>query len=388
MSTSEDFAIPLMVPNLCGNEAAYLLECIESNQVSTVGSFVPRLENRIQQLTGSENVICTNSGTSALHSILAALEVGIDDLVIVQDYTFIATANAVSMTGASVWILGIDASTRSLDPQILQEALQEQTIRVNDKIFHANSGKRVRAVIQTFTDGHPGYVNQLHSICKDFSLPLVIDGAGALGAEYGNQKLGNLGDAQVISFNGNKTFTAGSGGAALITDKKLADATRVLCSVGRNSKDYQFDRLGYNYRMANINAAVCLGQLENFDLFLQKKREILYRYKHELSEFQVRFLDEDSSTRSSCWTSNLLVEIDQENIIRDILRMLTEKSIQARVFWKPIHLQPPYKNSLVGTTRVADKIWDKIISLPSSTSLTELDQIDVVETIKTILGKA
>jgi perosamine synthetase len=387
LSNRGEFSIPLMVPNLCGNELKYLEECLETNQVSTLGDFVPKVEELLEALTGSSNVIATNSGTSALHAILAALGIGIGDLVIVQDYTFIATANAVSMTGASVWILGVNPETRSLDPELLQDTLKKETRFLNGDLIHTLSGKIVRAIIQTFTDGHPGYVADLHHICKEFSLPLIIDGAGALGCEYNSQKLGNLGDAQIVSFNGNKTFTAGSGGAALIQNDDLAETIRTICSVGRTSTDYKFDRIGFNYRMANVNAAICLGQLENYDQFLDKKRDVLNRYKNGLSEFDVSFLREDYLTKSSCWTSNILISSEKEHAVDKVLIELEKNSIQARVFWKPLHLQTPYGTSFTGITRVSEQFWDKVVTLPCSTSLREADQSKVLDIVREALVK-
>ena len=271
--------IPLAIPNLSGNEAKYLAQCVSTNFVSTVGPFVTTFESLAADLEGFPHCVATNTGTSALHVALRALGVEYGDLVIMPSYTFIATANAVRMSGGEPWLFDIDPESWGLDPELLASELARVTEPRDGYPWHKQLGRRVAAVVAVCAAGQPPKLDQITAITSAMEVPLLVDAAGAAGATYKDQSLGCAVDHAVLSFNGNKTFTAGGGGAFLTRNESVANLARHLSTTARTGKDYSHDMAGFNYRLTNIQAAVGCAQLEQADEFLSRKRAIDATYR-------------------------------------------------------------------------------------------------------------
>jgi hypothetical protein len=201
--------IPLAIPNLAGNEAKYLQECVETNFVSSIGPFVIRFEEMVATAAGARFAVATSAGTTGLHAALAAVGVTRDDLVILPSFTFIASANAIAHCGAMPWLFDVDAGSWTLDGEAVARALAGETERRDGRLVHKGSGRRVAAMMPVFTLGMPADMDRLTALAREYRLPLVVDAAPALGARYKGRAVGALGaDLTVFSFNGNKTVTA------------------------------------------------------------------------------------------------------------------------------------------------------------------------------------
>lgn len=376
--------IPLAIPNLTGNESLYLQECIQSTFVSSVGPFVNRFEEMVAKAAGTKYAVSTSSGTTGLHLALTTLGVKQNDLVIIPSFTFIATANAVSHCGASPWIFDISPDTWCLDAELLAETLSKETVQSEKGLIHKTSGRRVAAIMPVHILGMPCDIDPLIEIANRFSLPTVADGAAALGACYKERKLGEFFDCTVYSFNGNKTVTAGGGGIIATNDERLAKLARHLSTTARVGTEYHHDMVGFNYRITNVQAAVGCAQMERIDEFVSKKREIRHRYNENLRNMEgVGLFPDPAWSYNACWFSGLV--LPQHYVVSESCEALKVLGIEARSFWKPIHLQPPYEGAPATSQRVAEGLWQRIITLPCSTNLNEHDQDYIISCIKTVL---
>lgn len=364
--------IPLAVPNLSGNEVRYLQECIETNFVSTVGPFVDRFEESVALLSGSVDAVATSSGTSALHLALVASGVGVGDLVVLPTYTFVATASAVAQTGAKGWLLDIDLESLTLDLDQVREAISRDCIRTASGLIHRRSQSRVKAIVPVYTNGNVPDMQGFRALAQEYDLALVADAAAALGADCGGLALGSVCPLSIASFNGNKTFTSGSGGAIFGYDQTLLDRARHLGSTARRGRDYHHDAVGFNYRMSNLQAAVGCAQLEKFEELVQRKREISAFYDRLVAGMAgVSGIPGGSFGLSTRWMAGIVVQ--DPTRLTAVRMSLEQRGIETRAFWKPIHLQPPYQSWVRDSVARSEWLWPRVLTLPCSTSLADKD---------------
>ncbi len=378
-----DTMIPLCVPSLDGNEATYLQECITSTFVSSVGPFVDRLESMCAQAAGAQGGVATSSGTTALHLALVTIGVRPGDLVIMPSYTFIASANAISHAGATPWLMDISPQSWTLDPDLLARCLEtETTAGPGGTRLHTASGRRVAAILPVHTLGHPSHMAPIVATARAFGLNVVADGAAALGARYQGTPMGQWGaDLSCVSFNGNKTVTAGGGGMVLGDDPDLLARARHLSTTGRIGADYTHDQVAFNYRLTNLQAAVGCAQLERLDQLVSAKHRIRDRYDRELGALPgIDLFPRVEWGRGSDWFSGVLLK--DADTVTQARTHLRQAGIDARPFWKPMHLQPPYQDAPRTPMPVADGIWPRVLTLPCSTGLSEQEQTHVIATAR------
>lgn len=371
--------IPLAIPNLGGNERAYLNQCIDEGFVSSVGEFVNRFERDVAALAGAQYGVATSSGTTALHLALVGVGVGRDDLVVLPTYTFIASANAISHCGATPWLFDVARDTLTLDIELLARTLERETEKRDGAVFHRGSGRRVAAIMPVFTMGLPPDMDRLVPLADHYGLPIVGDGAAALGALHRGRKIGACGARAVgISFNGNKTFTTGSGGAIVTGDAELAAKLKHLCETARQGDRYRHDVVGFNYRMSNVEAALGCAQLERANEFLAVKRKVAARYNaFAAADRRVEAFPEPDYAQHCWWFSGVILRPGVDPAV--VLRTLRENGVGARPFWEPMHDQPPYVAAPRTPAPVADDIAPRVVILPSSTHITDAE-LDRVET--------
>jgi dTDP-4-amino-4,6-dideoxygalactose transaminase len=376
--------IPIAVPNLAGNEAAYLAQCVAENFVSSVGAFVTRFEQMVAEATGAPGAVATSSGTTALHTALATLGVEHGDLVILQAMTFIGSANAIHQAGARPWLMDVTRQSWTLDPQQLDEALGKKTRRDADgTLRHIDSGARVAAIMPVYTMGTPADMPAIAAVARRYGLPVVADAAAAIGASLDGRPLADMGaDISCISFNGNKTVTCGGGGAVVSCDPALLKRARHLSTTARIGLNYDHDVAGFNYRMTNIQAAVGVAQMENLASFLQRKRQIAARYKDRLTRHPLLSAFPDPNyAQGAFWFSGVVLDPAIGDRIPGIIEHLRANDIDARLFWKPMHLQAPYADCPREPLPVTEDVWQRVLVLPCSTSLTEAEQEHVVSAV-------
>ena len=367
--------ISLAVPNLEGNEKKYLDNCIDTTFVSSVGQYVTEFENMVARATESHYAVATSSGTTGLHAALTAVGVKHGDLVIIPTFTFIASANSIAHCGAEPWLMDIDPSTWCLDGNLVRIEIEKNCERNNEILIHKPTGKRVAALMPVYTLGNMPNMKDMRQIADEYGIPLVADAACAIGATYIGQNFGSLADLSVLSFNGNKTITCGGGGAVVGDSEKLLTHVRHLTTTARVWPDYDFDEVGFNYRMTNIQAAVGVAQMERLSNFITTKRYVRKYYEERLKRLINRNISFFPTTEgSSCWFSGIVLPSGTKLVTaKEICTDLKQADIEARSFWKPVHLQRPYKGCPVSKIDVAENLWQRIITLPCSTNIREED---------------
>ncbi len=376
--------IPLAVPNLSGNERKYLDDCIDTTFVSTVGEYVNRFEGMIAQNTGSAEAVATSAGTTGLHAALTAAGVKHGDLVILPSFTFIASANAIRHCGADPWLMDVSRTDWCLDPSAVLKRIQAECVRKYGNLIHEPSGKKVAALMPVYTLGNIPDMEAFRSISLEYQLPLIVDAACAIGAKYHDKDFGQLADLSVLSFNGNKTVTCGGGGAVVGASDKLLELVRHLTTTARVWPDYDFDMVGFNYRMTNVQAAIGCAQMERVESFVERKRYVRRVYEEALSDIS-DFTTFPTTAGASCWFSGIVTpEGYSFDKTKEIASRIREKGIDAKTFWKPIHHQKPYADVPMETLQVTDEIWERIITLPCSTGITDDELTQVIAAVRKI----
>ncbi|KWV61709.1 aminotransferase LegC [Campylobacter coli] len=359
--------IALHEPCFIGNEKKYLLECIDNGFVSSVGEFVTRFEEALKEKTKARFVIATNTGTAALH--IALLANGIDENceVITQSISFVATANAIAYTGAKPVFLDIDENTLSLSPKALEHFLENQTYQKDNLSYNKTTHKLIKACVIMHTFGLSAHIKAIKELCEKYHILLIEDAAEALGSTYENKALGTFGKCGILSFNGNKIITGGCGGAILSDDENLAKLARHLSTTAKIPHPYEYDhdRIAYNYRLCNINAAILLAGLENLELFLENKRELAKIYKDFLKNHdKCKFIDEKSNEKSNFWLNTLLFK--NENLRNIFLEECLKNNIFVRPVWKSLPSLKAFQNCQSNELINTKKLEKRLINLPSS----------------------
>ncbi|TDE10591.1 DegT/DnrJ/EryC1/StrS family aminotransferase [Jiangella asiatica] len=374
--------IPLAEPSLDGNEARYLAECVESGYVSSVGPFVDRFEAEFASTVGAEHAVACASGTAALHVALRLAGAGPSALVAVSDFTFIASANAAAYAGADVLLVDSEPETWCMNTELLYDEV----------IRRATVGERLPDAVEVVhVLGHPAAMEPLLELRRRFGVRIVEDAAEALGASWRTgpltgRQVGTVGDLGCYSFNGNKIITTGGGGMIVTDDAQLAAAAKHLTTQAKvPGAHYVHDTVGYNYRLTNLAAAVGLAQLERLPELLLAKRGIAARYRTALSGSPVSLPPAAAWAQPSHWLSSVLLDPGGP-ALDTVVAVLAGDGVQARPLWPPLHRQQPYRSAERLGGAVAEDLYRRGLSLPSSPGLSAADQQRVTTALATALG--
>lgn len=388
-------SIPLHAPVFNGNEKKYLVECIDSTFVSSVGKFVDQFEVEIANYTGAKKAVACVNGTSALHLALKLVGVKPGDEVITQPLTFIATANAITYCGAKSVFLDVDMDTMGLSPVKLEAWFKKNIIFKKSQLsalnsqpstrkaehltpnahrllpFNKSTGNQISACVPMHTFGHPCRIEEIIEICSKYNIPVVEDAAESLGSFYKNQHTGTFGMIGVLSFNGNKILTTGGGGMLLFKDEELAKHAKHLTTQAKIPHTWEFvhDEIGYNYRMPNINAALGLAQLEQIPTFLNSKRMVAEAYKNffSASTSNLTFISEPPNSQSNFWLNCILFNNKEER--DDFLKYANENGVMTRPAWRLMNKLIMFKDCQTDELTNAIDLANRLINLPSSVRL-------------------
>jgi perosamine synthetase len=364
---SEHTFLPVAVPLLDGNEAKYVLDCIESGWVSSLGKYIPSFEQRFAEFCEARYGIAVSNGTVALHLALATLGIGPGDEVIVPTLTFVATANAVRYVGATPVFADSDPRTWTMDPEDVARKVTSKT----------------KAIIPVHLYGHPVDMQPIMDLAQERNIFVLEDAAEAHGALYRNKKVGGIGHNNCFSFYGNKIITTGEGGMLTTNDANLAERARFLRDHAMSpERRYWHTEVGYNFRMTNIQAALGLAQMERIDVFIEHKRWLAQRYNELLTSVTgITFPPEASWARSVYWMYSILLDKEFPLDRDTFMSRLKEQGIDSRPFFYPVHSLPPYQSS-GGQFPVAEDISRRGINLPSGMNMQEEDVVRVAEEIR------
>lgn len=369
--------IPLSVPDLRGREKEYLARCVDDNWVSSAGPFITQFETEMKELAACEHAVAFMNGTAALHLSMVAAGVVPGRHVVVPDFTFAATANAVYHAGARPIFADIAPDSWTLSPEALERALAAAK----------QQGLDVGAVIAVHVLGQPADMEPIRAICAVAKIPLVEDAAGAIGATYRGKPVGGLGDIGVFSFNGNKTVTAGGGGMAVTNRADWAKRVRHISTQARASTDYSYDEIGFNYRMTNLNAAVGLAQLERLDEMLVAKRATAKAYDRAVAgRNDMRPMPAPNWAESSCWLYGLRVASDW--MAKSLVEHLARHGAESRPFWRSLSEQASYAEAVKMPAPNAARLSGSVVTIPSGSQLTEQERAAVIAALATWHGDA
>ena len=357
----------LSSPHMGGSEQNYVNEAFASNWVAPLGPNVNGFEQDISNYIGINNQFHTavlTSGTAALHLALSMLNVGKDDVVMVQSFTFCGTTNPVSYLGAELVFIDSELDTWNMCPIALKEALEQ---------FKHRS---VKAIMPVHLYGMPAKMDILQQIADEYNVPIVEDAAEALGSKFKNKSCGTFGEMAALSFNGNKIITTSGGGALVSKNKHYIDQARFLATQARDeAPHYQHSHIGYNYRMSNIVAGIGRGQMEVLDARVAQRRANNQRYRDFFAGIEgVTFQTEPNADYfSNYWLTAILIDPALSGGIsrEDVRLALDAENIESRPLWKPMHMQPVYEGTKFFGSGVCEKLFEQGLCLPSGSNLTD-----------------
>lgn len=361
-----DEFIPLHRPVFEGKEREYIVNCIDSNFVSSVGIKVTEFEKKIAEFTGSKYAIATVNGTAALHIAINLAGVKSGDEVISQSLTFIATCNAISYAGAKPVFIDVDLDTMGLSPASLKNFLHKNAEKRPDGTFNKASGKRISACVPMHTFGFPCRIAEIAEICADWGIVMIEDAAESLGSFVGSSHTGTFGTMATLSFNGNKVITTGGGGMIITDDFELAKRAKHLTTTAKVPHEYEFvhDEIGYNYRMPNLNAALGCAQMERLDEFLKIKFQLAQKWSTFFSDRSIDFVKAIDGNKANHWLNAIILN-SKEN--RDeFLRFTNDHNVMTRPIWRLMSKLKMYKDCQ--TDGLENSLWleDRVVNIPSS----------------------
>lgn len=373
--------VPLLEPVLDDNARRYVNECLDQGYVSSAGPFVAEFESEFAKAVGIRNAVACASGTAALHVALRVAGARPGVLVALPTFTFIASANAATYTGADLLLVDSEPGSWNVNADLLHDEV----------VRRARRGGRIPDIVEVVhVLGHPADIAPLLDLRERFGVKIVEDAAEALGAswttgEVAGSQVGTVGDAGCFSFNGNKVITTGGGGMIVTAEDSFAAQAKHLTTQAKALPDqYVHDDVGYNYRMTNVAAALGLAQLQALPAFLQRKREIAKKYNELCVELSVVQTPNAYWAKPSFWLYSLLVRNSAVDVGRLVEGMRTAR-ITTRRLWPPLHRQKPYAAVERLGGEVAEGIFRRGISLPSSVNLMGGEQVRVVDSLRRLM---
>lgn len=364
----------LSSPTMHGEEQIYVKEAFDTNWVAPLGKNVDEFEKSIAEYVGVKEAAALNSGTAALHMAVKLAGVQCGDIVLCSDLTFAATVNPVSYEGGIQVFIDSEKETWNMDPKALEIGLRKYN---------------AKAVIVANLYGTPAKLDEIRELCQKYKVTLIEDAAESLGATYKDIQTGTFGKYSALSFNGNKIITTSGGGMFLSSDAEAVKKVRFWSTQAReNCPWYEHKEIGYNYRMSNIVAGIGRGQMLHLDEHIAQKKAIYMRYKEAFKDLPVQMNPYLSCSEPNFWLSCLTINEGEKVTPEDIRLALAKENIESRPIWKPMHMQPVYKNHdfiMAENKPVSEDIFARGICLPSDNKMTKQQQDMVIEIVKGLL---
>jgi len=366
----------LSSPHMGGNEQKYVQEAFDTNWIAPLGPNVSGFEKDLEDyLNAQVHVAALSAGTAAIHLALVLLNVKHGDEVLCQSMTFSATANPITYLGAKPVFVDSETTTWNIDPDLLKKAIKDRL----------KNGIKPKAILVVHLYGMPAQMDKITAIANQYDIPIIEDAAEALGSTFKNKNCGTFGEFGILSFNGNKIITTSGGGALVCNTEEAKHKAVFLATQARDeAPHYQHSEIGYNYRMSNIVAGIGRGQMEVIDQRVTQRRANNDFYRKALAQIDtISFYKEDADYYSNYWLTTILTDSFET---REKIRLaLAKDNIEARPLWKPMHLQPVFKDYQSFTNGVSDDLFQRGLCLPSGSNLKQEDLERIVNVIVEIL---
>lgn len=350
----------LSPPHMSGAEQKFVQEAFDTNWISPAGPHITQFENVLADYVGVKHCAALSSGTAAIHLALIVLGVKQGDEVICQSFTFSGSCNPIAYQGATPVFVDSESETWNIDPVLMEEAIQDRI---------KQTGKKPKAIIVVHLYGMPAKMDEIMTIARNYEIPVIEDAAEALGSTYKRKKCGSIGDFGILSFNGNKIITTSGGGALLSNNEAWIKKARFLATQARESvAHYEHKEIGYNYRLSNVCAAIGLGQMTVIDERVKQRREIFDFYKSKLKEkSDITFFTTPTDHFSNRWLTTILIDKNSSTNNEALRLALDKQNIESRPLWKPMHLQPVFKDCPIYRNGTSESLFNNGLCLPSGT---------------------
>jgi dTDP-4-amino-4,6-dideoxygalactose transaminase len=366
----------LSSPHMGQQEFAFVKEAFDDNWIAPLGPHVDGFEADLEMFMGAKYAAALSSGTAALHLALIILGITQGDEVICQSFTFSASANPIAYLGATPVFIDSEPDTWNMSPELLEKAI----------IDRISKGKKPKAIIPVHLYGMPAKIDQIMTIAVKYGIPVIEDAAEALGSSVWGKPVGTFGVMSILSFNGNKIITTSGGGALISNQENFITQARFLATQARDSAPhYQHSQIGYNYRMSNVCAAIGRGQMIVLDERIAQRRKVYNTYLKRFDGIPgISFLPEPEGYKSNRWLTTILVDpLKSGGITRETIRLALEKeNIESRPLWKPMHLQPVFKDSPSYEDGTSERLFKNGLCLPSGSNLTNDELERVINSLK------
>jgi dTDP-4-amino-4,6-dideoxygalactose transaminase len=374
-----DQQILLSTPHMGDAEKSFVEEAFRTNWIAPLGPNVDAFEQELADLVGIKYAAAVSSGTAAIHLALRLLGVGVGDIVFCSTLTFTASANPIVYQGATPVFIDSEDISWNMSPSALKKAFS----------YAEKQGKMPKAVIVVNLYGQSADMDALQLICNQYDVPIIEDAAESLGATYKGKASGTFGTLGVYSFNGNKIITTSGGGMLVSDNADLIEKAKFLATQARDSAPhYQHSEIGFNYRMSNILAGVGRGQLKVLEDRVKARRAIFYKYQQSLSDIKsINWMPEPDWSYSTHWLTACTIRHDSEIKNVDLVKAFMAEMIEVRPVWKPMHLQPVYKDAMYfthGDKSVSDDLFEYGICLPSGSNLSDIHVDRVIKVIRSM----
>lgn len=362
-----DTKIWLSSPHMSGYELDYVHEAFEQNWIAPLGANVDGFERDLEGFLGNNSKVAVlNSGTSALHLALILLGVKKDDYVICQSLTFAASANPIIYAGGIPLFVDSEMDTWNICPNALEHAIQS-AIKEN---------KKPKAIITVCLYGMPYKIDEIRAIANTYEIPIIEDSAEALGSTYKGENCGTFGDISVLSFNGNKIITTSSGGAIVLKSTELKNKAIFLANQAKDdAPHYEHSHIGYNYRLSNVCAGIGRGQMRVLQSRVEQRRNNHLFYQNIITKFEGVYLlsEPNEDFKSNFWLNTILIHPDETRGVdrEKVMLAFNKANIESRPIWKPMHLQPVYKNAKYFGGENAEQLFLQGLCLPSGSNLSD-----------------
>jgi perosamine synthetase len=371
-----DEFVSLHRPVFEGNECQYLIDCINSNFVSSVGSKVTEFEERVAKFTGSKYAVATVNGTAALHVAIELAGVKPGDEVISQALTFIATCNAISYAGAKPLFIDVDFDTMGLSPAALRIFLDKNAEKRADGTYNRLSGKKISACVPMHTFGFPCRIAEIAKICVEWDIALIEDAAESLGSYAGSRHTGTFSSMATLSFNGNKVITTGGGGMLITDDAELARRAKYITTTAKVPHPYEFvhDEVGYNYRMPNLNAALGCAQMERLGECLTVKAQLATHWDTFFNKIGAGFVKAIDGNKANHWLNAIILDSKEDR--DEFLKLTNNNNVMTRPIWTLMSKLPMFK--ACQTDGLENSLWleDRVVNIPSSVPVGALKKLN------------
>jgi len=368
----------LSPPDITGRERELVSQVFDSNYIAPTGAMLNQFEKDICSYTGFEYSVALSSGTAALHLALQIVGVGKGDEVWTTSMTFIGGASPITYLGGTPVFFDISPNHWTIDTDLLADELSRAE----------KDGKLPKVILPTDLYGQSCDLDSIVKLCDQYGVTLIVDSAEALGAFYKNRHAGMGSHCAILSFNGNKMITTSGGGMLVSNDEELIEKARYLSTQARQPvAHYEHIDIGYNYRLSNVCAAIGVGQLEQIESKVEKRRTIFKRYVEAFSDFKgIEFMPEPEGYRSTRWLTCLTISKDMKATRQDIHAACAIVDIEARPLWKPMHLQPVFQGVKMIGGAVCQDLFDRGLCLPSGSGMSVSDQDRVIDVIKSVIN--